>query len=185
MAGKGGYQEPSEAQGPGGVGKNSRRSDKTQPNRTPPLSDPRVQSGDVGKMQQAQRAIPLKDARGQTASAIPSRGPSANPQANRLPPFVLDMESQRPGEPVTAGLDIGPGDGSESLRTMPPPDTRSQILSFLSSIGNAKARELLMTRDAPPMQGFTPPVRTPQPAEEQYGDIDDLEPIDLDAEGGE
>jgi len=54
---------------------------------------------------------------------------SNNPMANVVP---LSAPTNRPSEPVTAGVDAGPGPGSEILGLKTPVDTQLQDLSVLA-----------------------------------------------------
>lgn len=54
---------------------------------------------------------------------------SNNPMANVVP---LSAPTNRPSEPVTAGIDAGPGPGSEVLGLKTPVDTQLQDLSVLA-----------------------------------------------------
>jgi hypothetical protein len=54
---------------------------------------------------------------------------SNNPMANVVP---LTAPTNRPNEPVTAGIDAGPGPGSEVLGLKTPVDTQLQDLSVLA-----------------------------------------------------
>jgi hypothetical protein len=54
---------------------------------------------------------------------------ASNPMANVVP---LTAPTNRPSEPVTAGIDAGPGPGSEMLGLKTPVDTQLQDLSVLA-----------------------------------------------------
>lgn len=54
---------------------------------------------------------------------------ASNPMANVVP---LNAPTQRPGEPVTAGVDAGPGPGREILGLSNPVDSQLQDLSMLA-----------------------------------------------------
>lgn len=54
---------------------------------------------------------------------------ASNPMANVIP---LSAPTTRPTEPVTAGVDAGPGPGSEVLGLKTPVDTQLQDLSVLA-----------------------------------------------------
>ena len=85
--------------------------------------------GDAAAQQAAQRAIPISAQpvanAPQPTAAVPSAGgggvpggasaasPAAGPYAGELTP--LTAPTQRPNEPVTAGLPVGPGPGPEAL----------------------------------------------------------------------
>lgn len=57
--------------------------------------------------------------RGQEMVPLPQAPPVAGPAPGEL--TSLSAPSMRPAEPVTAGMDRGPGPGSESLAIMPDP----------------------------------------------------------------
>jgi hypothetical protein len=56
-----------------------------------------------------QRALPLADEESRFASAIQAAVREPGVQG------LIGRESERPGEPVTSGLPVGPGPGPESL----------------------------------------------------------------------
>jgi hypothetical protein len=84
----------------------------------PMMAAPGQQYGKVTEQMDAQRALPMARA----ATDIPP-APSQAPRAAAAAPPVplpgqltsLDAPTQRPTEPITAGLDIGPGPGPEAL----------------------------------------------------------------------
>jgi hypothetical protein len=144
MAGKGGYQKPAGPRPPSGVGKASTRTDgNVQPVKVPNVgSSPDLQYGDRQRLEQAQRIAPIPG-----ATAIPPQpgtrqGVTGLPANNAsLPPWLIDRASERPLEPVTAGLDMGAGPGSEALAFgQPPADVREAILLELyTTYGNEDA----------------------------------------------
>src|SRR5438105_4320005 len=80
--------------------------------------------GQAQALQNAQRAIPLPNNQAVPAPISPASpaaaggpGPPALPGQND---FLRPTE--RPGEPVTAGIPSGPGPGPEALSTIPPAD---------------------------------------------------------------
>lgn len=69
--------------------------------------------GERKAIEDAQRAVPVASP-GVPPQAAPTSPPPATwPIPGTLTP--LDAPSERPGEPVTAGLPIGPGAGPEAL----------------------------------------------------------------------
>jgi len=80
----------------------------------------------------AQQGTVTAAAGGQTAPPAPRPAAPAPPPAaasHILPDQIpaLDAPSDRPGEPVTAGLDVGPGADSSALGFIPP-DPASQSI---------------------------------------------------------
>lgn len=100
MAGKGGYQAPTNPAPVSGPGALSQRTD-----------------GGPADTQAAQYVSGLPYGEGQalmaTQQAAPMAASSAMPQSAPIVP--LNAPSQRPNEPVTAGADAGPGPGMSSL----------------------------------------------------------------------
>lgn len=71
----------------------------------------------------------------------PAGAPARNDQ---LPDFVTKPPSARPGEPISAGMDGGPGPGQEALETRQPEDLRELTLSYLATaFGNSEAATML------------------------------------------
>lgn len=142
--GRGGYQKPGGPRPPSGVGKNSTRTDgNVQPVKVPNVGDsPDLQYGDRQMLEQGLKRAPIG-----TGGGI-SRAPQ-NPPGTALAPGPLPGHltgpSNRPGEPVTAGLDVGPGGGSEMLAAPPGvPDQREQVLMYLMrNFGNDAAAQTL------------------------------------------
>lgn len=104
-----------------------------------------MQFGQRQMMESAQRIQPVpkgttSDIRQSAGRRLATRGGGAG-----LPPFMFQMPSNRPSEPVTAGLAMGPGPGPEALMASePPPDVREQVLMYLvQAYGNADAAEML------------------------------------------
>lgn len=96
----------------------------------PDLDRPDVQYGDRQAAEQAQRAVPIQ--RQPRPQVAPRAGTPLSRRGPQLPDFMFEQTS-RPDEPVTAGLDMGAGPGSEALSTPPQPDMRVQILEYLAS----------------------------------------------------
>lgn len=104
MSGKGGYQRPGTPAPVSGPGKFSQRTDG-HPGETP--------------TQAAHYLSGEKYGQGQSFNQTVSSVPLAAAPAHADLPVPLDAPTQRPDEPVTAGVDAGPGPGSEIL---PPPN---------------------------------------------------------------
>ena len=107
MAGKGGYQAPSRPAAVSGPGSLSQRTDSA-----PKFRYPDAAYGENSELQTQQGGAPMArtappKASGKSGGSTPTAGP---------PNLVgIGDPSQRPDEPVTAGVDIGPGPGSEVL----------------------------------------------------------------------
>ena len=76
---------------------------------------PNQEYGKAAIQQRAQQAVPMAQAPNVAASA-----PQAQQRPSVVPgslPYIAP--TQRPTEPITAGIDVGPGPGSEAIS--PPP----------------------------------------------------------------
>lgn len=104
---RGGYQQPSpEKRAPvSGPGALSRRTDGTQPVRVAPGGA----HGTRQALEQQQQAAPLPDRTGAAPTGTPP-GPGG-----AAPPTIHDpfAPTRRPGEPITAGVNAGPGPGRQ------------------------------------------------------------------------
>lgn len=92
---------------------------------------------------EAQRIAGVPKARqGSAAAPRPTGMPT---RSGGLPPWLLNMPTQFPEEPATAGLPMGPGPGPEALQLQQPPDdVREMTMMYLSNhFGNADARMVL------------------------------------------
>lgn len=90
----------------------SNRTDLTAKPRLPVTTVPGQPYGQAGQQAAAQQAVPMG-----TPPLPQPQGPPAPPTAGMLPSDVLglDAPTQRPTEPVTNGLAVGPGGGPEVL----------------------------------------------------------------------
>ena len=121
MAGKGGYQKPNNPATFSGPGKFSQRTD-----------------GGPGDMRQPQRDIPSAGyGEGVETAAIQAGAPlSATGGAGGMQPQPIPFSAptQRPDEPVTTGIDLGPGAGSNVLgmqtSTVKLSDTLAKMIPF-------------------------------------------------------
>jgi hypothetical protein len=99
--------------------------------------------GNVTELKNAQRAIPLPN-----ASATPSP-PSQAPGGGSAPVVApgdmnFDAPTERPQEPITAGLPMGPGPGPEALNL--PSDaatTAAHLRTMYASIPAARNNDFL------------------------------------------
>lgn len=101
---------------PSGPGKFAKRTDRQGAKRIPNAA-----YGEQKEFQNQQAGAPM--------AKSPNMPPMRNPMANVIP---LTAPSQRPSEPVTAGVDAGPGPGREILGLKSPTDVTLQDLSKLS-----------------------------------------------------
>jgi hypothetical protein len=102
-------------------GPGTNRTDLASPTPAPIQTAPGQTYGEAGAQQAAQQAVPT--ANGPTA--VPGGAPQvgmdqimAQATANNGPgnSMLLNRPTERPNEPVTAGLPVGPGAGPESLQ---------------------------------------------------------------------
>ncbi len=121
MAGRGGYQRPSNPAPASGPGALSARTDGG-PGDTQALSAPTgMDYGERQQMLAAERLAPMAatpQPEGQPA-ARPGPAPTAPASAPQFSDLGFDAASTRPDEPVTAGVDIGEGPGADGLSFQP------------------------------------------------------------------
>jgi hypothetical protein len=186
---RGGRRVPREPASYSGVGRNSRRTD--QPLRSPNVQDSTdLPVGSREQILQGQRIAPL----GRTPSprvdgsrlAEISTANAAPPMSDvrgggGIPDWLTDMPTNRADEPLTAGMDQGPGAPADPLMREPA-DDREALLQWLARGGNQDALDTLSGyRDAqrPPDQ---PPI---EPAPVARIPDDAVEDITLDDGLGE
>jgi hypothetical protein len=115
--GHGGYRKPANPAPVSGPGKLSRRTDGGPAQKLMPLSDQAYGAREDSLNQQ--RGAPMSQ-----QDSIPTAGlPSGGSSSVGAEPIPGDAPSQRPGEPITTGVDIGPGAGPEALGMAPPKPT--------------------------------------------------------------
>ena len=106
--------------GPAGPGKYSTRTDK--------LEMGSIAYGEGVETQAIKSGAPLS----KTADAV--SGPQDRIRPEQTPLTGLYAETQRPDEPITSGIDMGPGPGSSALQmkkvTNKLSDTLAQMLPF-------------------------------------------------------
>jgi hypothetical protein len=122
MAQQGGYRQPSNPAPVSGPGSMSKRTDRGQPIRDPGG----LPYGDNQDLRTTQGAAPMAAAGAQTGPARPSV-----PLAAMGPDLYAPTD--RPGEPLTAGSDFGPGPGSAALgpKRMPDGPTKQRLTAML------------------------------------------------------
>lgn len=169
---RGGRTYPSAGQPPSGPGKFSKRTDGNEVPRTPGLDNSDLQQGDVSKLEQAQSIAPRAKSPGVAApsrTSSPRRG--AGGGAGSLDLF--NMPSANPDEPVTSGLDVGPGLGSDSLNSLPK-DEDDLLMGYLERLAfgfNSKVAVETLTEmrtgpapDSRPLAPQAPPQQAPSMA---------------------
>ena len=106
--------------GPAGPGKYSTRTDN--------LEMGSIAYGEGVETQEIKSGAPLS----KTADAV--SGPQDRVRPDQTPLTGLYAETQRPDEPITSGIDMGPGPGSSALQmkkvTNKLSDTLAQMLPF-------------------------------------------------------
>jgi hypothetical protein len=123
-----------------GVGKGARRTDLDRAAKI--QRQAKIQNAPGGAY--GQRAELTQLAQGapmaQGMPAIPAGAPSGGMPP--VPTVGIFEPTQRPNEPITAGVDVGPGPGSEALMT--PIDAPDQIATF--------ARAMYMANPSPQLR---------------------------------
>lgn len=113
--GHGGYRRPTSPSPVSGPGALSRRTDGQQPT----MDLPNAKYGENAAFRQAQMAAPMSGDIGAPAGGAPALGPDLS---SIVP---LGAPTQRPDEPITAGLSGGPGAGP-AVPNRPSPLTPQQ-----------------------------------------------------------
>ena len=103
--------------GPAGPGKFSTRTDNLQMGSTA--------YGEGVETQAIQSGAPLS----KTADVRGARAGDVREAATQGPITELYAPTERPGEPITSGIDMGPGVGSNAMMMNPQQETLSQILA--------------------------------------------------------
>lgn len=108
------------------------------------MDSPDLQYGDRKNLADAQRIAKIAN-RPSEAGAQRRPGGSPGVTGKKLPPWLTGGDSMFPTEPGTAGMDMGPGPGAESLMaSQPAPDEREEILLGLVQLyGSPQASALL------------------------------------------
>lgn len=110
------------------------------------------QYGQRSQQMAAQRAIPIARPSTDAVASASASGPGApSPAPGPLPGQVtpLDAPTQRPGEPLTAGLPVGAGPGPEALGALGGggEDVATQLRAIYSRFPNEDVRSLLELLD--------------------------------------
>lgn len=112
---RGGYQRPSNPAPVSGPGAMSKRTDGGPAQKLRELPD--AQYGEAATFRELQHSAPLAQSPSPGGSLTTPSGGGA------VPPIGFDQPTQYPDRPVTTGIDLGPGAGSEALHA-PGPNQR-------------------------------------------------------------
>lgn len=126
--GHGGYRAPAHPASVSGPGKYARRTDGGPAQSL--SAAPNQDYGEATQQLNAQRIAPMAGKEPLPPAAAPTQGDA--PQA--MPTFngpALTDPSSRPDEPITHGVDIGPGAGSEILNLPNPAQGTGQMTALL------------------------------------------------------
>lgn len=128
--GHGGYRKPAHPAPVSGPGKYSKRTDG-HPSQVLSTA-PNQPYGEAKQQMDAQRLSPMGAANPMPqAAAIPSGGGAPAPTMPAFNGPALTDPTQRPDEPITHGVDIGPGAGSEILNLPNPAQGTGQMTALL------------------------------------------------------
>lgn len=148
--GHGGYRKPAHPAPVSGPGKYARRTDGGPAQVL--SAAPNQPYGEATQQLNAQRLAPMA---GAAPMPHPATLPSGGEAPPSLPPFTgtpLDAPSQRPTEPITAGVDIGAGAGSDILNLPNPAQGTGQMTALLqryaATTGNGLLAELMLKAQA-------------------------------------
>lgn len=130
--------KPAPVSGPGRL---ARRTDGP----AQPVRDlPNAQYGEAAEYRTLQQGAPLAKAPAPSAAPQAASGGGAGPSL----PTGFGEPTQRPGEPITAGADTGPGPGMAALG-LPDPneDLRARLWAAYQAYPNEDLREILEAMD--------------------------------------
>ncbi len=140
--GHGGYRKPENPAPVSGPGKYARRTDGG-PAQTMSAA-PNQDYGSATQQLAAQRIAPMG---GQEplppAAGLPSSGEAPQPSMPAFAGTDLNAPSERPGEPITHGVDIGEGAGSEILGLPNPAQGTGQMTALLMRFAATDASGLM------------------------------------------
>lgn len=103
--------------------------------------------GKAGAQIAAQRAVPLPAAPPVSRGAPGQAGGAVGPFATPADTPSLTDPTQRPDEPLTAGLPFGPGPGPEAMGPPPMSDVEARLRALYSVNPTPELRELLRQID--------------------------------------
>lgn len=108
------------------------------------------QYGEVKALKDAQKVVPLPNANAVAPPSSPSPIQSA-PGGGGVAPGDINFEAptDRPNEPVTAGLPVGPGPGPEALGIgVGPNDPATLLRSIYQNVSQAQNNDVLRLIEA-------------------------------------
>lgn len=113
------------------------RTDLNAPASEPISAVPDQQYGKATQQLNAQRAVPIGTPPGPQAASLPAAALTTGSPLPAVQPGSLPFlhPTQRPDEPVTAGLPFGPGPGPQSMAS-PPAGLSHQIMSAALTSGS-------------------------------------------------
>ena len=106
----------------------------------PTTTVPNQEYGEAAQQAAAQNAIPMAAGQRNPSPQAPAAPQSAAAPAATLPApgsMPLIAPTQRPNEPITAGMPTGDGPGPEAFGVMQPAMTPAQELAYLASTPEA------------------------------------------------
>lgn len=127
--GHGGYRKPEKPAPVSGPGKYARRTDGGPAQSL--SAAPNQDYGEATQQLNAQRIAPMAGATPPPKTAVPSGGDAPQPTMPQFTGPALTDPSQRPGEPITSGVDIGAGPGSSILNLPNPAQGTGQMSALL------------------------------------------------------
>lgn len=130
MAGKGGYQAPRNPAPASGPGKLARRTDGGPAQKI--MTPTGLPYGDAGRISAMEHAAPL--AQSPSVPTMPVGDPGGGPPQQQSPLAGLGDPTTRPDEPVTAGVDIGAGPGSEVMPWNVGQQASGELSNLLSTL---------------------------------------------------
>lgn len=135
--GHGGYRRPTNPAPVSGPGKLSRRTDGRQPVR----DLPNAKYGESTAFREAQAAAPMSGDIGSGGMAAQAGGAPMGPDLSGIVP--LDAPSQRPDEPITAGMPGGLGPGPRIPQQTSPltDEQRARLRSYMPVLVILASRE--------------------------------------------
>lgn len=132
---RGGYQKPSKPAPVSAPGRLSRRTDGGPAQMTQDMTG--LPYGENADYNEIQSSAPLRATPGASDMPQANRGSSG---AARKPPTPLFSKTERPNEPITAGLPFGPGDGP--MRTTRGFKQSDSLMMLADSLGDERMYKL-------------------------------------------
>lgn len=118
----GGHRTPANPASVSGPGRLSRRTDGRQPNLTPTGMD----YGDARDLHAQEAVAPMPQDSAPATPNIPDQDPAQTAPPAQFQGAALMDPTQRPDEPITHGVDTGPGGGSDVMPLQAQPAFQAQ-----------------------------------------------------------